>query len=117
MHRLRGHHLICLHFFRRGEENFRENLSRILSSISEVEVVKGVDDVCKACRYNEGFCNYSSKAEEEVSELDRFALHKLGVEVGSKVKWEELKAKVSKIIEEWKDFACRNCDWRGDCDV
>lgn len=119
MHKLRGHHLICLHFFEGHgfDYEFRENLRRILENISEVEVIDGPDDVCKACPYNVGFCNYSQEAEKEVRELDRFALKKLNFEIGTRVKWSKLKPKISEVIEEWRDFACKSCDWRGVCDV
>jgi hypothetical protein len=118
MHRLRGHHLICLHFFRGSYDGgFRENLKRLLEEVSEVKVVDGVDDACMACPYNKGFCNYTTNAEEEVRELDEFALKILGLGVGSRVKWEELEKRVPGIIKEWREFACRNCDWRGGCNV
>ncbi|TDA26879.1 MAG: DUF1284 domain-containing protein [Archaeoglobi archaeon] len=119
MHRLRGHHLICLHFFKGYDydEKFRDNLTRILSSISVVEVVDDIDDVCKACPYNKGFCNYSSGSEKEVRTLDEFALKKLGLKVGKRIKWDDLRNKIKEIIEEWKDFACKNCEWQGACNV
>ncbi|MEM2726931.1 MAG: DUF1284 domain-containing protein [Archaeoglobaceae archaeon] len=119
MNKLRGHHLICLHFFTGHgfDDKFRENLARILNNISEVEVVDSADDVCKACPYNAGFCNYSPTAEKEVGELDRFALKKLNLDVGTRIKWDRLKQEINQVIEEWKDFACKNCEWRGVCDV
>ncbi|MCX8000836.1 MAG: DUF1284 domain-containing protein [Leptospiraceae bacterium] len=119
MQKLRGHHLICLHFFSGHgfDYKFRENLIRIIKNISEVEVTDGVDDVCKACPYNAGFCNYSPEAEKEVEELDRLALQKLNLKVGSKVNWKDLKSKIDEVIGEWRDLACKSCDWRGVCDV
>lgn len=118
MHRLRAHHLICLHFFKGSfDKKFQENLKEILKGISEVEVIDRIDDVCKACPYNKGFCNYSQTAEDEVKRLDEFALKILRLEIGSKVKWDELKVKIPELIGLWKDFACNNCYWRGDCDV
>ncbi|MCX7999233.1 MAG: DUF1284 domain-containing protein [Leptospiraceae bacterium] len=119
MHKLRSHHLICLHFFKGHgfDYEFQKNLSIVLKSISEVEVVDGVDDVCKACPYNVGFCNYSPEAEKEVKELDIFALQKLNLKVGSRVNWKELESKIDELIDDWKDLACKSCDWRGICDV
>ncbi|MDI9610314.1 MAG: DUF1284 domain-containing protein [Archaeoglobaceae archaeon] len=119
MHKLRGHHLICLHFFKaHGLDNeFQEALRRILSSISEVEVVEGIDEICEVCDYNTGVCGYSENSEEKIGELDRFALQKLGLKTGTMIKWIELKPKIYEMIEEWKDFACKNCEWRGACDV
>lgn len=118
MHRLRGHHLICLHFFTGSyDKKFQENLKRVLEEISEVEVIERVDDVCRACPYNKGFCSYSPLAEEEVRRLDEFALKILRLNVRSRIKWSELKAKIPELIEDWKSFACKKCDWRGDCGV
>ncbi|MFN3383938.1 MAG: DUF1284 domain-containing protein [Archaeoglobaceae archaeon] len=119
MHKLRGHHLICLHFFK-GEgydEGFVENIRRVLATIDIAEVVEGLDDVCGACPHNFGFCNYYESSEEEVRELDEFALSLLGLKVGERVRWEDLKAKISEVLEEWKSFACEDCDWRVVCDA
>lgn len=119
MHKLRGHHLICLHFFKGYgyDEKFTENLRDVISKIKVVEVVEGIDDICKACPYNVGFCNYKESSEKEVKELDAFALDLLGLNIGEKVSWSYLKEKIPKTIEKWKFFACKNCDWRRVCDA
>ena len=59
----------------------------------------------------------SSSSENEVKMLDEFALKKLGLKVGKRVKWDDLRNKIQEIIGEWRDFACKNCDWRGACNV
>lgn len=119
MHKLRGHHLICLHFFRGHgyDRGFVENLKRILATVCVVEIVSGVDDVCEACPHNVGFCGYSENSEKEVRELDEFALNLLKLKVGEKVEWSELKIKIPEVIERWKEFACKDCDWRSVCDA
>ncbi len=119
MHKLRGHHLICLHFFKgRGyDEEFIENIKRILKNISKIEVVEGPDDVCKCCPYNIGVCNYSPDSEKEVRELDSFALKLLKFEVGDVIDWDNLKQKLPFIVEEWRNKACKDCDWRNTCDL
>uniref|UniRef100_A0A7J2TIP2 DUF1284 domain-containing protein n=1 Tax=Archaeoglobus fulgidus TaxID=2234 RepID=A0A7J2TIP2_ARCFL len=119
MHKLRGHHLICLHFFKGMgyDDRFVENIKRILESIDEVEIVDGIDDVCKFCPHNAGFCNYSPDSEKEVRELDRFALELLGFNVGDSVKWKDIKSRIPKLIEEWRIFACKECEWRNVCDL
>lgn len=119
MHKLRGHHLICLQFFKgQGyDRRFVDNLQNVLTTIDVVEVVDGIDDICIACPYNAGFCNYSENSEKEVRELDMFALKLLGLETGARIKWRDLKAEVPKILEKWKKFACKDCEWRGICDV
>ncbi|MEM0302011.1 MAG: DUF1284 domain-containing protein [Archaeoglobaceae archaeon] len=119
MHRLRGHHLICLHFFK-GEgydEEFKKRLREILKNISVVEIVEGVDEICEFCPHNLGYCNYHPEAEKEVKELDNLALRLIKLEIGSKIGWSELKSKIPSVLEDWKNFACRNCEWRVVCNV
>lgn len=53
MVKLRGHHLICLHFFK-GEgysKAFVENLREVVKRAENrtLEIVTGGDDVCAAC--------------------------------------------------------------------
>ncbi|MEM4702236.1 MAG: DUF1284 domain-containing protein [Archaeoglobaceae archaeon] len=119
MRKLRGHHLICLHFFKGYgyDEKFVENVQRILKEIKEVEVVDGIDEICMACPHNEGFCNFSENSEMEVKELDSLALKLMNLKPGMILEWEDLKVKVPKIMDEWRNLACRECDWRGVCDA
>ncbi len=109
--KLRGHHLICLNFFK-GEgysKEFIENIERILKE-KEIEVVSGADDVCSKCPYlRGGFCNYKEDAEKEIRELDELACELLSP--GSITSWDEIKNKLPKIMKKWKELACRNCDW------
>ncbi|MEM0331553.1 MAG: DUF1284 domain-containing protein [Archaeoglobaceae archaeon] len=118
MVKLRGHHLICLHFFvgEGYDVRFIENLKDVLSKaeIDAVEVVEGIDDVCKACPYNKGYCAYSEKAEKEIKEMDDFALKILSLKVGDKKFWSEIKIEVDRILELWK-FYCKKCEWRRVC--
>ena len=57
--KLRGHHLVCLHFFT-GEgytKEFIDNLNRILKKAEageEIEVINSADDVCIKCPYFKG---------------------------------------------------------------
>jgi len=50
--KLRGHHLICLNFFK-GEGYSEDFISNIHSVIGEdnIEIVQGPDDVCAWCPY------------------------------------------------------------------
>ncbi len=116
--RLRGHHLICLNFFR-GEgysEEFVENIRKAISE-KEIDVVFGADDICSKCPYLKGgICNYSENAEEEVTELDQFAYRILDIYPNSKTNWDEIKRKLPKIMKRWKDFACKSCDWLEVCE-
>ncbi len=120
--RLRGHHLICLQFYR-GEgysEEFVENLERVLEKAKKhgVLVVEGADDVCKACPYLvDGRCEYKEGAEEEIRYLDCLALTLLELSAERVVSWEEISGKVMDVLEEWKEKACKDCEWRNVCHV
>ena len=89
--KLRGHHLICLNFFK-GEgysEEFVEIIKRILKE-KEIEVVTGADDVCSKCPYlRGGFCDYKENAEKEIRELDKLACELLSP--GSITSWNEIR--------------------------
>ncbi len=117
MARLRGHHLICLNFFR-GEgysQEFVENIKKILES-SSLQVVFGADDVCLKCPYLENdVCIYSEGSGEHVAELDQMAYGLLNVYPGDQTTWESVKKELPKIMKSWKGFACSECDWISVC--
>lgn len=118
---LRGHHLICLNFFN-GEgydEAFIKNLKTILDrgEREEITISSGADDVCGNCTYlKEDRCLYSKSSDKEIKEMDAKALSLLGLSIGDKVKWGELKEKISKIFPEWFSLYCKECDWRNACE-
>ena len=120
--KLRGHHLICLQFYR-GEgysEDFVKNLESVLERAKErgVLIVEGADDVCRSCPYLiDGKCSYKEGAEEEIRYLDMLALTLLGLSAERVVNWEEVREKVFGILDEWKDKACEECEWRKVCHV
>ncbi|WP_456369697.1 DUF1284 domain-containing protein [Geoglobus sp.] len=118
MSRLRGHHLICLNFFR-GEgysPEFVENLKAVLSD-GEIQVVFGADDVCVMCPYlRDGLCSYSDSSEEEVTELDQMAYRLLGIYPGQRTTWQEVRDRLSDVMGVWKKFACSSCDWKAVCE-
>lgn len=121
MIRLRGHHLVCLHFFK-GEgysREFIENLSDVLSKVEkdeEIEVVEGADDVCRACpSLQAGKCASKPDAEQEVRKLDRMAMDRLGIEVGGKVLWRDVKTVIYATTNEWFAAYCRGCEWERVC--
>jgi len=119
--RLRGHHLICLHFFG-GEgysDNFVENLHKVVQNAESgnVEIVAGPDDVCIACPSLEGLeCSSEDQQDEEIRMMDRFALDLLGGEPGTSVMWLELDAMLEKIFPEWFSNFCIRCKWIGACE-
>jgi len=121
MLKLRGHHLICLHFFS-GEGYdaiFIENLKNILkrAAIKEIEVCSGADDVCIKCPYLKDYkCQYDEDADEEINEMDALALSLLEIEPQTKIKWQEIKGKIPEIFPEWSKNYCDGCDWEVVCE-
>ncbi|OGW40494.1 MAG: hypothetical protein A2Y97_10230 [Nitrospirae bacterium RBG_13_39_12] len=120
--KLRGHHLICLHFFS-GEgysPEFVENLREILRESEDgkgIEVCKGADEVCKKCPYlKEEKCFYSLNAEAGIREMDRRAVKLLGVKIGDRINWMGIWEKVPAIFVEWAKEYCNDCDWRKVCE-
>jgi hypothetical protein len=118
---LRGHHLICLHFFR-GEgydRRFIENLSSIVSEAEggeSVTVVEGPDDVCAACPYlKDGGCGHEGDSEGAIMAMDADALRLLDARMGDDVSWLSIKRKLEGIMPEWKKLYCRDCAWLKAC--
>jgi len=120
--KLRGHHLICLHFFTGEGYNpeFIENLQKILikaQSGEEVEVCSGVDDVCTMCPFvKERRCNYDKHAENEIQKMDRSAMKLLRIEPGMKVLWFDMRERLKGMLRTWMTDYCRNCNWRKVCE-
>ncbi len=117
MLKFRGHHLVCLHFFK-GEGYSREfvhNLQELVGRAEKgepIEVVAGPDDVCRACPHlRKERCWHKNDAEAEIKKLDYLALRYLGASVGEKVTWEEIKKKVGSAPEKWFAAFCAGCDW------
>jgi len=116
--RMRGHHLICLHFYQgRGyNKEFVENLEDVLH-----RAVKGesADDICRACPMLLGNlekkCVAKPGADVKNKKRDAEAVVHLGVEVGSKVLWQEIKTKVIATSKEWLAVFCEGCDWEKVC--
>jgi hypothetical protein len=122
MVRLRGHHLICLHFFLGEGYNpeFIDNLKEVLKRAEageEIEIWAGADDVCRECPYLRGkLCLYDKDAENEIREMDRTAIELLGLEKGTGVKWTDINKKIRGIFREWAERYCEECDWRWVCE-
>ncbi len=118
---LRGHHLVCLHFFN-GEgydEAFIKNLKKILHRTEEEEttISFGADDVCTSCPYlKESRCLYADDSDEDILRMDTKALALLSLSNGDKVKWGELKDSAYKIFPEWFSLYCKECDWQNACE-
>jgi len=116
---LRGHHLVCLHFFsgKGYDEVFVDNLRDIMERI-DTEVIKitdGPDDVCKSCPYlKDNRCLYDENAEEEVREMDCRALQLLKVK-GDEISWSEIRNQIPLVFSDWYMTYCLQCDWLRVC--
>jgi hypothetical protein len=122
MLRLRGHHLVCLHFFR-GEgysEEFVRHLSGLMARAEggePVEIVAGADDLCRACPWLAGdACAHKEGAEAEIREMDASALRLQGVSVGDAASWAALRERLPEVMPEWRRAWCRECEWREVCE-
>ncbi len=120
--RLRGHHLICLHFFH-GEgyhPEFIANLDKILQLArtgSEVELCEGPDQICIMCPYlRNRRCFSGENAEQEIREMDETAALLLGMRHADIVTWETLKSRIPRIFGRWADTYCGDCNWRKACE-
>ncbi len=121
MPKLRGHHLICLHFFE-GEgydAGYVENLRGILkkAEVSPVTIAPGNDDVCNKCPHgrNDG-CRYSEHSDDEIREMDRKALDLLDTASGTEVFWKEIREKIPAVFRSWYESYCVACGWRRACE-
>jgi hypothetical protein len=114
---LRGHHLICLNFFR-GEgysEEFIKNLYEVIKK-EKIEIVTGVDDVCRKCPYlKDDKCRSNDYTDEKIHLQDKEALRLLEFKPGLIVEWKMIASKLPNIIEEWKAEFCLACGYRKVC--
>ena len=120
--KLRGHHLICLHFFH-GEgysSEFVTNLSDLIKRAiagEEIVIDSGPDHVCEMCPYlRGGACSYDKGADDEIREMDKTALTLLQVKTGSRVKWSDMKGIIPNIFNRWSRTYCGMCDWKNACE-
>ncbi|CAG0962679.1 MAG: DUF1284 domain-containing protein [Candidatus Methanoperedens sp.] len=115
--RLRGHHLICLNFFR-GEgysEDFIKNIYAVLKK-EKVEIVSGPDEVCAKCPYlNDKKCASNEYSDEMILVQDKEALRLLGFMAGKIVDWKMIAVILPDILEEWKVQFCAGCGYRKVC--
>lgn len=121
MIKLRGHHLICLHFFQ-GEgysPTFVDNLKTLvqkLESNEDINITSEADDVCAKCPYlSDAKCVHKTDSESAIRELDNTALNLLGFEVGQKIKWQNAKQLTMGIPPDKFRSFCKDCDWAKLC--
>ncbi len=118
---LRGHHLICLHFFNGAgyDEAFIDNLRHTLSRAEKevITVSSCADNVCKSClNLKQNKCRYEENAEESIQEMDAKALALLGLSCNDQVKWDTLKSSIPEIFPKWFSLYCKECNWRAACE-
>ncbi len=114
---LRGHHLICLNFFR-GEGYSEDFIKNIYSIIKEehIEVVEGPDDVCLKCPFLKGKkCSNSEYSDEMILGQDTDALKLLNCKPGMILNWKMIAESLPVIIKEWKTKYCGCCGYRRVC--
>ncbi|MDW7727331.1 MAG: DUF1284 domain-containing protein [Candidatus Methanoperedens sp.] len=115
--KLRGHHLICLHFFK-GEgysEDFIKNIYNVLLN-QKMQVADGADDICAKCPHlEEGKCASSEYSNENIKAQDTEALMLLKLETGMVVEWENIAAMLPSILDEWNSLFCYDCGYRKVC--
>ena len=122
--RLRGHHFICLQFYR-GEgysAAFVDNLTRVVERIAEQPalLVEGADDVCAACPglAADGSCVDPNAGEIEVRRIDRLAWDVLGAKPGDPLSLadaRELLTDDAISLGRWRFEACSGCTWEDVC--
>jgi len=121
--RLRGHHLICLHFFHgKGyDPEFIANLTRLLKKAEDgalIRVQAGPDDVCKQCPHlRNRKCSFIDTAEAEIQDMDRTALELLQTDNDKEIRWTHIKEKIPGILEDWAVKYCTSCSWETACTV
>ena len=123
---LRGHHFICLQFFR-GEgysSAFVDNLTAVIdrATSQHAVLVDSADDVCAACPglAADGTCIDPNAGEAEVRRLDRLAWGILGIEPGSRLSLteaRELLAADAIGAGAWRFEACAGCAWEHVCEA
>ena len=123
--RLRGHHFICLQFFR-GEgysERFVANLTDVVerSADSPALVAEAADDVCAMCPglSADGTCLDPNAGEVEVRRLDRLAWEILSVRPGQPLSLSEARGRLAAdaiAAGRWRFEACDGCTWEDVCE-
>jgi len=114
--KLRGHHLICLQFFK-GEgysKIFVENAKQIVElwKKNPAEIVNHADDICRFCSFLK---NARCSKYEDIEKNDELALRLLGLKTGDKAEKKDVKKQLPIILKEWREKACANCEWKKLC--
>lgn len=122
MIKLRGHHLICLHYYHGGglTEIYAENLKEKMEQANRGEAIViagGADDICSACPYLEDdLCQGIPAEEAEIRELDQNALALLHRDIGDRILWTDIRQQLESAPSTWFETFCYGCTWKQYCD-
>jgi hypothetical protein len=121
---LRGHHLICLQFYR-GQgysDAFVANLERVLQATADVPalVVSGPDDVCAACPGlgADSTCQHPDTGEAEALRIDALALQLLDAAIGEALSLSQARTRLAAdaaACGRWRAESCASCPWESAC--
>jgi len=117
---LRGHHLICLHFYN-GEGYSAEYIKHLSNTLEIAEkgivsICAGADCICTKCpNLRDDNCEYYENAERDIRRMDATALELLKLTPGASVSWKEVREKVEKTVREWYGLYCKDCNWISAC--
>jgi hypothetical protein len=115
---LRGHHWICLRYFR-GEgysREFVENLTALIERLATepAVVTEGPDSVCSVCPHlSDGVC-VGNSGESEIRRMDALALELLGYRPGERRDFTD-QPDDSGMLARWRAEACVGCVWEQAC--
>ena len=122
---LRGHHLICLQFYR-GQgysDEFVANLDRVRDAAAETPalVVSGPDDVCASCPGlgSDGTCQHPQTGEAEALRIDALALQLVDAAIGETLSLSQARSRLAAdpaARERWRTESCATCPWDSTCE-
>ena len=116
---IRPHHLLCLQFFEgKGySDDFVKNMTdiheKLLRENPKINIVEGVDDICKNCPNNDG----GKCAKDSVLGNDRRTYEAIKDDVEQGHTWSELTEIVYKNIihKGMLKQVCETCRWSDIC--
>jgi len=118
--RIRGHHLLCMLGFRGlgYSPQFVANMRAVVESYGvqpppTVEVLAGVDCICRACPHmRQGACARADGSEQRVRARDMAVLRRLGLEAGQRVPASEVRRRIAAGVDVPALGAlCADCNW------
>jgi hypothetical protein len=122
---LRGHHLICLQFYR-GEgysDEFVTNLDRVRNDAVDTPaiIVSGPDHVCAACPGlgADGTCQHPDTGEAEALRIDALALQLVDAAIGETLSLTQVHSRLAAdpaARERWRAESCATCLWEITCE-